>query len=68
MHEGAHVVCADLAPKAKVDIKDEAIKATHELARERGGKSIFVQTDVGDSGSVKTLIDAAVAEFGRIDM
>ncbi|KAI9875012.1 MAG: hypothetical protein M1830_009034, partial [Pleopsidium flavum] len=66
--EGAHVVCADLHPTAKVDIKDEATKATHELVRERGGKSVFVETDVGDSESVKALVDAAVKEFGRVDI
>ncbi len=66
--EGAHIVCADLQPTAKVDIKDEATKATHEVVRERGGRSMFAETDVGDSESVRALVDAAVREFGRVDM
>ncbi len=66
--EGAHVVCADLQPTAKVEIRDEATKSTHEVVREKGGKSVFVETDVGDSGSVRDLVDAAVKEFGRVDM
>ena len=66
--EGAHVVCADLQPTAKVDFKDEAHKATHEIVQHSGGKSIFVRCDVGDSEDVQNLVEAAVREFGRLDM
>ena len=66
--EGAHVVCADLQPTARVDIKEEMHKATHELVQQNGGKSIFVKCDVGDSEDVKNLVEAAVREFGRLDM
>ena len=66
--EGAHVVCADLQSTAKVDIKDEAHKATHEVVQQNGGKSIFVKCDVGDSENVKNLVETAVKEFGRLDM
>lgn len=66
--EGAHVVCADLQPTAKIDIKDEAHKATHEVVQQNGGESIFVKCDVGDSEDVKNLVEKAVQEFGRLDM
>ena len=66
--EGAHVVCADLQPTAKEDIKDEAHKATHHVVQQNGGKSIFVRCDVGDSEDVKNLVEAAVKEYGRLDM
>ncbi|SLM37851.1 gluconate 5-dehydrogenase [Lasallia pustulata] len=66
--EGAHVVCADLQPTAKEDIKDEAHKATHHVVQQNGGKSIFVRCDVGDSEDVKNLVEAAVKEYGRLDI
>ena len=66
--EGARVVCADLQPLAKVHIKEEAVNATHNVIEQRGGKSIFVKCNVGDSESVQSLIKAAVREFGRLDM
>lgn len=34
----------------------------------KGGKAIAVETDVTDRAQVKTLVDAAVAAFGRIDV
>lgn len=66
--EGAQVVCADLQPMAKVEIKEGDHKATHEVIQENGGKSMFVKCDVGDSENVKALVDAAVKEFGRLDV
>lgn len=66
--EGAAVVCADLDPVAKVHIKEGDVKATHEVPVERRSKSIFVKCDVGDSQSVQHLVEAAVQEYGRLDM
>ncbi len=36
--------------------------------RQRGGKAVAVPTDVTDEARCKTLIERAVAEFGRLDM
>ncbi|KAJ9668291.1 hypothetical protein H2201_001721 [Coniosporium apollinis] len=68
--EGAHVVCADLVPTARTDvvIDQEQGNPTHEEISKGGGKSIFVKTDVGDAESVENLVQAAVKEYGRLDM
>lgn len=66
--EGAVVVCADLAPVAKVHVREDDVKATHEVIIERGSRSIFVRCDVGDSQSVQDLVKATVQEYGRLDM
>ncbi|HEV2471797.1 MAG TPA: SDR family NAD(P)-dependent oxidoreductase, partial [Chthonomonadales bacterium] len=39
----------------------------NELA-ERGGKALAIETDVTDRASVKTLVDAALQAFGRVDV
>jgi len=66
--EGAKIVCSDIQPKAKVDIKDEAHVATHELIVKNGGKSIFVKADVGEPKDMEALVEEAVKEFGRVDI
>jgi NAD(P)-dependent dehydrogenase (short-subunit alcohol dehydrogenase family) len=55
--EGASVVLAD--------VQEERGK---ELAGELGPASCFVPTDVTDEASVAAAVDAAVAEFGRLDV
>jgi NAD(P)-dependent dehydrogenase (short-subunit alcohol dehydrogenase family) len=64
--EGACVVCADLGPGVTKDGSDDT--ATHDLISEKGGKSVFVSTDVGVEKSVQGLIEAATQEFGKLDM
>jgi NAD(P)-dependent dehydrogenase (short-subunit alcohol dehydrogenase family) len=58
--EGAHVVVADID-------EDAARKAAEDL-RGRGVRSIAVRTDVRDQASIDAAFDAAVAEFGGIDL
>ena len=65
---GAAVVCSDLQPVAQVHIKEEDVKATHEMILESGGKSVFVECDVRDSESVQHLIAKTVDTYGRLDM
>jgi NAD(P)-dependent dehydrogenase (short-subunit alcohol dehydrogenase family) len=48
--EGAHVVCADLQPTAKVEIRDEATKATHEVVREKGERVSLLRLMLGIRG------------------
>src|SRR2546421_1722696 len=54
--EGARVVLADVA---------DPVAAALELAPER---AYGVRTDVSDMASVRAMVHAAVARFGRIDM
>ena len=62
------MVCADLQPVAQVHIKEEDVKATHEVILETGGKSVFVECDVRDSQSVQHLIAKTGDMYGRLDM
>jgi NAD(P)-dependent dehydrogenase (short-subunit alcohol dehydrogenase family) len=64
--EGARVVCADLQPE--VTKHDTIDTATHDLIAEKGGRSMFVSTNVGDEVSVQNLIKSAAQEFGKVDM
>lgn len=44
-------------------------KAPHDLVKEESAAgSIFVQVDVGEPQSVQDIVQAAVKEFGRVDM
>ena len=65
--EGAYVVCADLSPLAQ-SAGGEAVEATHDLINIKGGRSISIKVDVGDSQSVQDMVQAAVKEFGRVDV
>jgi NAD(P)-dependent dehydrogenase (short-subunit alcohol dehydrogenase family) len=44
------------------------IDETAGLVREKGRKCLAVTCDVTDSGSVKGMVEASLAEFGRIDV
>lgn len=61
--EGATVVNADIK-----DVGSPNETPTHKAIQEGGWKSIFVKTDVGDSASMKGLVERAVKEFSRVDM
>jgi 3-oxoacyl-[acyl-carrier protein] reductase len=55
--EGARVVVADVA---------DPVAAAGKL--DAGERALGVVTDVSDFASVKAMVDAAVARFGRIDV
>src|SRR5687767_267532 len=55
--EGAHVVVADVA---------DPVAAAGKL--DAGERALGVVTDVSDARSVRAMVDAAVARFGRIDI
>ncbi|MBB3713075.1 3-oxoacyl-[acyl-carrier protein] reductase [Limimaricola variabilis] len=57
---GALPVVADLN-------EDAARRVTHEIYH-RGGRALAVQVDVADPESVQHMADAAMAEFGRVDV
>ena len=55
--EGARVVVADIAdPRPAVDKLDT------------GGRALAVSTDVSDAASVRAMVAATLARFGRIDV
>jgi meso-butanediol dehydrogenase/(S,S)-butanediol dehydrogenase/diacetyl reductase len=58
--EGASVTVADLNGEG-------AAKVAAEI-RDAGGKAIGTGCDVGDRAGVKAALEAAVAEFGRLDV
>ncbi|KAI1751977.1 hypothetical protein F4782DRAFT_530920 [Xylaria castorea] len=66
--EGAHIVCADLRPEARADVKSELSVTTHALIKANGGRAIYVKTDVCNTENVETLIKRAIEEYGRIDV
>ena len=58
--EGASVVVADVQ-------EEEGQKVCREITN-AGGKALYVECDVSDADSVKRAIDAAVQEFGKLDI
>jgi NAD(P)-dependent dehydrogenase (short-subunit alcohol dehydrogenase family) len=58
--DGAAVVVAE--------IDADAGKQTAEQIVDAGGRALAVATDVSDAGSLAAMVDAATAEFGRIDI
>ncbi|KAL6921119.1 hypothetical protein ACHAP8_012373 [Fusarium lateritium] len=67
-HEGALLVCADLQQDARAQLNGEEEISTDELIRHKGGKAIFVQTDVSKSTAVEELVTRTVIQFGRVDV
>jgi NAD(P)-dependent dehydrogenase (short-subunit alcohol dehydrogenase family) len=65
--EGAKVVCSDLQPLARVDIKDKAHVATHgEIIKEGSiGASVKLKPDAGEAAEVEELVHKAVEIFGK---
>ena len=58
--EGATIVVADINP--------EFGKRTADEIEKKGGKAVFVETDVSSETSVKNMVDTAVDHFGRVDI
>lgn len=58
-YEGASVLLAD--------INDERGRRLTEEIRASGGRAVYTHADVASETDVKAMIDAAVAEFGRLD-
>lgn len=75
--EGAVVVCADLQPEARIGAgagvktegqEKEGGKSTAEVIESRGGKAMFVRTDVSSGDDWRALVKKTVEKYGRIDM
>lgn len=58
-NEGAAVVA--------VDVSDEGEKTAAEIT-EAGGISFFVKADVANEAEVKAMVDAAIAQYDRLDV
>jgi len=58
---GADVVVSDLESS-----RAQALE-TVRMAEDAGGKALFVPADVTDAQSIRALVDATVAQFGRLD-
>jgi NAD(P)-dependent dehydrogenase (short-subunit alcohol dehydrogenase family) len=58
---------ADGALVVAADIDEKGGKATVDEIAKRGGRAIFVRTDVSIASEAKHCVEAAVAEFGRLD-
>ena len=66
---GATVVCADLNKEARKDGYKEDIEIdTDDVIRSRGGKAVYVQTDIRSDSEVESLVKRTASEFGRLDI
>lgn len=66
--EGAIVVCADLRPGARQEIKSEQEVETDVLIRQQGGQSTFIKADASNAADIEAMVNAAIAQYGRIDV
>lgn len=57
--EGARVVVADVT----VDAGEQTVKAIEGA----GGQALFLKTDVSVAGDVQTMVERAIAAYGRLD-
>jgi NAD(P)-dependent dehydrogenase (short-subunit alcohol dehydrogenase family) len=56
---------ADVALGAR---REERLNGTRTVVEDAGRRAIAVRTDVADPASCQALVDAAMAEFGRVDV
>jgi len=67
--DGFAVVCSDLRPEARADgYEPDGEVPTHECIERNGGRSLFVRADVSVFGDMERLFEAAIGEFGRLDV
>jgi 3-oxoacyl-[acyl-carrier protein] reductase len=59
--EGADIVIADR-------LEEAAAATVLSAIADSGRRSLFVNTDVSDEQQVRAMVDAATAEFGRVDI
>ncbi|KAL5086736.1 hypothetical protein Trisim1_008814 [Trichoderma cf. simile WF8] len=62
--QGATVVCADQTPGPNANKN----RLTHEIICDRGGKAVFISTNVADESDMSKLIRDSANQFGRIDI
>ncbi len=57
---GAKVICAD--------IDGDAAHVSASAAAEKGGETLALKADVGDTGQIESMLDGAMERFGRLDV
>ncbi|RDI79423.1 hypothetical protein Vi05172_g10666 [Venturia inaequalis] len=62
--EGASVLCADLRPKARMNLGNEGEVNTHDLIVAEGGKAVFVRCDVGKTEDWEEVVRNLVNNAG----
>ncbi|KAL6704042.1 hypothetical protein ACN47E_008806 [Coniothyrium glycines] len=66
---GAHLVCSDLVETFRPEYRTDTSDATTvEAARALGARVIFVKCNTASAADVENLIQAAVKEYGRVDI
>ena len=58
--EGANIVIADL--------KEKEAAGTIKEIKKKGGKAIFIKTDITDNNSIENMVKGTLASFGKIDI
>jgi citronellol/citronellal dehydrogenase len=66
--EGCHVVVAARSEEESDPKLPGTIFATAEELRALGVRALPVRTDVTDEGSIRSMVDQTLGEFGRIDL
>ncbi|RFU81358.1 short-chain alcohol dehydrogenase [Trichoderma arundinaceum] len=66
--EGAVLICVDLRPEARQEVESEREVHTDALIRQNGGRAVFIKADVSDAIQVEAMVNAAIAQYGRIDV
>ena len=64
----AEAFAAEGAAVAVADIDSGAGTAVAQAIVAAGGRAAFVETDVGDAGQAKRLVERTLAAFGRLDV
>jgi NAD(P)-dependent dehydrogenase (short-subunit alcohol dehydrogenase family) len=65
---GAQVVCAARTTAANPAELPGTIDETAATIRENGGEAVAVRCDIGSADDITALVDATLAEYGRIDV
>ncbi|MGA3117413.1 MAG: SDR family oxidoreductase [Syntrophobacteraceae bacterium] len=67
--EGAKVVCSDVQKEARTGGYENDIEfSTDEAIRKAGGDAVFVKCDVTKEDEVRALVEAAVQNYGKLDI
>jgi NAD(P)-dependent dehydrogenase (short-subunit alcohol dehydrogenase family) len=67
--EGASIICSDIKEEVPSQVPPElGYTTTHDAIIQRGGKAVFVKTNVAEAEQVENAVKKAVSNFGRLDM
>jgi NAD(P)-dependent dehydrogenase (short-subunit alcohol dehydrogenase family) len=66
--EGAYLVCSDLNEQVRAGGYEKSQDPTHKVIEQQNGKAIFQKADASSEEDIKSLVDVAVRNYGRLDM